>query len=67
MLRAIGDADFEKRPVPKLRDAWDVRVHVAQTGICGSDLHYYDKGRIGGELLQNIGMRNQSREICKPC
>lgn len=62
MLRAIGDAGFEQRPIPKLRDAWDVRVHIAQTGICGSDLHYYDKGRIGGELsiedwkgIENLG------------
>ncbi|KAL6817657.1 GroES-like protein [Trichoderma camerunense] len=51
VLKAIGDADFEERPVPKLRDAWDVRVHIAQTGICGSDLHYYDNGRIGDFVL----------------
>lgn len=49
VLRSIGQADFEDREIPKLRDPWDVRVHIAQTGICGSDLHYYDTGRIGGQ------------------
>jgi len=38
VLRAIKDVAFEDRPVPKLRDAHDVRVHVGQTGICGSDV-----------------------------
>ncbi|KIM98764.1 hypothetical protein OIDMADRAFT_105160 [Oidiodendron maius Zn] len=51
VLRAIAQADFEDRPIPKLRDPWDVRVQIAQTGICGSDLHYYDHGRIGDFVL----------------
>ncbi|KAH8803468.1 chaperonin 10-like protein [Xylogone sp. PMI_703] len=40
ILHSIGKAD-----------PWDVRVHIAQTGICGSDLHYYDHGRIGDFIL----------------
>lgn len=67
MLRAIGDAGFEQRPIPKLRDAWDVRVHIAQTGICGSDLHYYDKGRIGGELNTEDWNKHRESGIYKPC
>ncbi|PMD19964.1 GroES-like protein [Hyaloscypha hepaticicola] len=51
VLSAIGRAGFEERPIPKLRDPWDVRVHVAQTGIYGSDLRYYDTGRIGDFIL----------------
>lgn len=49
MLRAIHDTFIEERPVPKLRDEWDVRVRIEQTGICGSDVHYWDHGRISGE------------------
>jgi threonine dehydrogenase-like Zn-dependent dehydrogenase len=44
VLRAVRDVAFEDRPVPSLRGPKDVRVHIAQTGICGSDvrslLHY---------------------------
>lgn len=49
VLRAVKDVVFEDRPVPELKDPWDVRVQVAQTGICGSDVHYWQRGRIGGK------------------
>lgn len=50
VLRAVKDVVFEDRPVPSLKDPWDVRVQVAQTGICGSDVHYWQRGKIGGLL-----------------
>lgn len=53
VLRAIKDVAFEDRPVPQLRDAHDVRVHVGQTGICGSDVHYWQRGRIGDFVLNS--------------
>jgi hypothetical protein len=40
VLRAVRDVAFEDRPVPTLRGPKDVRVHIAQTGICGSDVRY---------------------------
>lgn len=48
VLRAVQDVVLEDREIPALKDPWDVRVHVAQTGICGSDVHYWQRGRIGG-------------------
>jgi hypothetical protein len=57
VLREIGKADFEARPIPKLRDSWDVRVQIEQTGICGSDLHYYDTGRIGGRVYKLLDLK----------
>ncbi|KAF7187317.1 putative D-xylulose reductase A [Pseudocercospora fuligena] len=51
VLRAVKDVAFEDRPVPTLRDPYDVRVHVHQTGICGSDVHYWQRGRIGDFVL----------------
>ena len=47
VLRAIRDVAFEDRPVPRLRGPKDVRVHIAQTGICGSDVsnHAYHPRR----------------------
>ncbi|KAJ5156839.1 hypothetical protein N7492_009642 [Penicillium capsulatum] len=53
VLRAVKDVIFEDRPIPKLNDAWDVRVQVAQTGICGSDVHYWQRGRIGDFVLNS--------------
>ena len=38
---------FEERPVPTLDSEHDVIVAVNYTGICGSDVHYYDHGAIG--------------------
>ncbi|KIX98097.1 uncharacterized protein Z520_06177 [Fonsecaea multimorphosa CBS 102226] len=51
VLRAIGQASLEDKPIPQLKDPWDVRIHIAQTGICGSDLHFYDEGHIGDFVL----------------
>ena len=53
VLRAVKDVAFENRPVPSLRDEHEVRVHIAQTGICGSDVHYWQRGRIGDFVLKS--------------
>ncbi|GJC81396.1 putative D-xylulose reductase A [Colletotrichum liriopes] len=52
VLQSIKNISFENREVPKLRDEYDVRVHVEQTGICGSDVHYWQRGRIGDFILK---------------
>ncbi|KAK6822021.1 hypothetical protein PG987_014846 [Apiospora arundinis] len=52
VLQAVKNLAFEHRPVPPLRDGQhDVRVRVEQTGICGSDVHYWQRGRIGDFVL----------------
>lgn len=51
VLRDIKDVAIENRPIPNLRDPWDVRVRIGQTGICGSDVHYWQRGRIGDFVL----------------
>ncbi|BCS27870.1 NAD(P)-dependent alcohol dehydrogenase [Aspergillus puulaauensis] len=53
VLRAVKDVAFEDRAVPPLKDPWDVRVQIAQTGICGSDVHYWQRGRIGDFILES--------------
>ena len=35
-------------PVPQHLGANDVRIKIANVGVCGSDVHYYLHGRIGG-------------------
>ncbi|KAF2093047.1 GroES-like protein [Rhizodiscina lignyota] len=53
VLRKVKDVAIEQRGVPKLRSDHDVLVHVAQTGICGSDVHYWQRGRIGDFILNS--------------
>ncbi|EXJ87558.1 D-xylulose reductase A [Capronia epimyces CBS 606.96] len=47
VLRGVKDVQFEERPVPKLTNPYDVLLQVNFTGICGSDVHYWQHGRIG--------------------
>jgi len=47
VLRGVKDVTFEERPIPKLQGPYDVLLQVNYTGICGSDVHYWQHGRIG--------------------
>jgi D-xylulose reductase len=44
---------FEERPKPKLQSPHDVIVAINYTGICGSDVHYWEEGRIGSFILKD--------------
>jgi L-iditol 2-dehydrogenase len=50
VLYAAGDLRIEDRPEPKPSED-EVLVEVAAVGICGSDVHYYDHGRIGDYIV----------------
>ena len=51
VLRGPGDLVVEQRPVPR-PDADEVLVAVTAVGVCGSDVHYYEHGRIGGFVVR---------------
>jgi L-iditol 2-dehydrogenase len=46
VLNGIGDLAIEERPVPT-PGSGEVLVRIGSVGVCGSDIHYYDHGRIG--------------------
>ncbi|MGB3258369.1 MAG: NAD(P)-dependent alcohol dehydrogenase [Ornithinimicrobium sp.] len=46
VLKAVREVDLEERDVPEPR-ADEVLVKVGSVGVCGSDIHYYEQGRIG--------------------
>lgn len=46
VLRSPGDVVVEHRPRPRPGPD-EVLVRVSSVGVCGSDTHYYDRGRIG--------------------
>ncbi|KAK5224537.1 hypothetical protein LTR72_004318 [Exophiala xenobiotica] len=53
ILRAVKDVSLSDTDIPKpsITDPYDVIIHVGQTGICGSDVHYWQRGRIGDFVL----------------
>ncbi|KAE8315713.1 D-xylulose reductase A [Aspergillus transmontanensis] len=53
VLEGIHKVKFEDRPIPELRDAHDVLVDVRFTGICGSDVHYWEHGSIGQFVVKD--------------
>lgn len=51
VMNGIGRMGFIEREVPKLK-ANEVLVKLEYIGICGSDLHYYETGRIGEYIVE---------------
>ncbi|KAL0024272.1 hypothetical protein WJX79_001692 [Trebouxia sp. C0005] len=47
VLHGIDDIRFEDVPLPDKVADGHVRVQMRAVGICGSDVHYYKKGRVG--------------------
>jgi L-iditol 2-dehydrogenase len=52
VLRGAGEVDVEQRPVPVPRHG-EVLVRIGSVGVCGSDVHYYDHGRIGPYVVDS--------------
>jgi L-iditol 2-dehydrogenase len=51
VLHGAHDLRIEDRPVPRT-SAGQVAVEVQAVGICGSDVHYYELGRIGKYVVE---------------
>lgn len=52
VLHAALDLRIENRPTPTPADG-EVLVEVHAVGICGSDVHYFEHGRIGRFLVED--------------
>ncbi|XP_043926207.1 sorbitol dehydrogenase [Protopterus annectens] len=51
VVHAAGDLRLENRPVPEPGPN-DVLLRMHSVGICGSDVHYWEHGRIGDFIVQ---------------
>ena len=51
VLYAPHDVRLEERPMPQVGPN-DVLVEVKAVGVCGSDVHYYEHGRIGSYIVR---------------
>ncbi|KAL1604743.1 Endo-1,4-beta-xylanase 2 [Paraconiothyrium brasiliense] len=59
---------YEERPTPALRTTRDVRVRIIATGLCGSDIHYWQHGRIGDYVVEGpIVLGHESAGIVEAC
>ncbi|KAL2835839.1 chaperonin 10-like protein [Aspergillus pseudoustus] len=52
VLEKVQSLKFQDRPIPELRSPYDVLVAVKFTGICGSDVHYWQRGSIGPFIVE---------------
>ncbi|WP_104140216.1 NAD(P)-dependent alcohol dehydrogenase [Arthrobacter sp. ZGTC131] len=52
ILKSQGDMAMETLPLPQV-EADQVLVQVAAVGVCGSDVHYYEHGRIGPYVVDH--------------
>lgn len=51
VMTGIGQIEMQRRPIPQPAPG-EVLVKVEYVGICGSDLHYYESGRIGNFIVK---------------
>jgi L-iditol 2-dehydrogenase len=51
VMTAIGKMDFVERDIPKPAPN-EALVKLEYVGVCGSDLHYYENGRIGDFIVK---------------
>jgi L-iditol 2-dehydrogenase len=52
VLHGIGDVRLEEHPMPTPGPN-EVVVEIRSVGICGSDVHYYEHGRIGDFVVSS--------------
>lgn len=51
VMTDILQVEIQQRPIPKPADN-EVLVKIENVGICGSDLHYFESGRIGNFIVK---------------
>ena len=65
VLYAAGDLRVEDRDVPEPGPR-EVLVQIAAVGVCGSDVHYYEHGRIGSHIVREpmvLGHESSGRVV----
>ncbi|MFA5291460.1 MAG: alcohol dehydrogenase catalytic domain-containing protein [Phycisphaerae bacterium] len=50
-LTGLKKLEFLDVPQPKIVNDTDVLLKIAAVGVCGSDVHYYETGRVGAQVV----------------
>ena len=51
VMTKLKYCEIQQRPIPVPKDD-EVLVKIEYVGVCGSDLHYYESGRIGNFIVE---------------
>jgi L-iditol 2-dehydrogenase len=51
-LTALRQMELREAPEPEIKKDTDVLLKIAAAGVCGSDVHYYETGRIGSQVVE---------------
>ncbi|HUU15920.1 MAG TPA: alcohol dehydrogenase catalytic domain-containing protein [Sedimentisphaerales bacterium] len=52
LLTGLKQMKLADVPEPKIQKEIDVLLKIERVGICGSDVHYYETGRIGEQIVE---------------
>jgi L-iditol 2-dehydrogenase len=52
VLTGIRRMEVKEMPDPKIEKDTDVLLKVEKVGVCGSDVHYFETGRIGSQVVK---------------
>jgi len=52
VLTGIGKIEMIDRPKPRINKPEDVLIRINSVGVCGSDVHYFTKGKIGSQVVE---------------
>ncbi len=52
VLTGIREIQMVEKPIPEIINSDDVLIKIRSVGICGSDIHYYNEGRIGSQIIE---------------
>jgi L-iditol 2-dehydrogenase len=51
-LTALRQMELREVPEPVIKNDTDVLLKIETAGVCGSDVHYYETGRIGSQVVE---------------
>ena len=52
VLTSLRHMEFTDLPDPEIESDTDVLLKIEAVGVCGSDVHYYETGRIGSQIIE---------------
>ena len=52
VLTGIRRMEVREVPDPKIEKDTDVLLKIEEVGVCGSDVHYFETGRIGSQIVK---------------
>lgn len=52
VLTSLRQMELRDVPEPHIKEETNVLLKIEKVGICGSDVHYYETGRIGSQIVE---------------